>query len=272
MKKHRLTGASLVTALLSASFSARAAAWVAQSSSADAPRLLSRHLHTMMVADGRRQPTLIAPPRQTTRRQKQQLFSLFQSSASSSEKETIASGTDSRGETKEARTSVGKESGDASTKLDEKQHDFIVGYMNKHHTSLLKKFATIFSPIGREMAQANVFSGGSYSIEDAKLVNISTDQVSMQVVVQRRGKPTEQRSVSFPLATAVPVVPKRDAVLPPAVPEPVLQPRRPIDDVVRKLMRLCWMVDEDEAAVTGKLIQLAIQLGGAGVGELPENM
>lgn len=144
--------------------------------------------------------------------------------------------------------------------------------MNKHHAPLLQKFAATFSPIGREMAKANVFSGGSYAIEDAQLVDIAADELTLNVVVRRRGKPAEPRTVSFPLAAAVPVVAKRDAVLPLAVPPAVLQPRRAIDDVVRKLLRLCWMVPDEGAAVTGKLIQLAIQLGGAGVGELPENM
>jgi hypothetical protein len=44
----------------------------------------------------------------------------------------------------------------------------------------------------------------------------------------------------------------------------------PIDDMVRRLNRLCWIVNKPKA--TGKLLQLAIQLGGAGVGELKENM
>ena len=46
-----------------------------------------------------------------------------------------------------------------------------------------------------------------------------------------------------------------------------------LDRMVRKLCRLCWMVGQPE--VTGKLIQLAIQLGQQeqeSVGKLPENM
>jgi adenylate kinase len=43
-----------------------------------------------------------------------------------------------------------------------------------------------------------------------------------------------------------------------------------IDDIVRRLCRLCWIVKKPE--VTGKLIQLAIQLGGAGIGKVPESM
>jgi hypothetical protein len=44
----------------------------------------------------------------------------------------------------------------------------------------------------------------------------------------------------------------------------------PVDDMVRRLNRLCWIVNKP--AATGKLIQLALQLGGAGVGDLKENM
>lgn len=43
-----------------------------------------------------------------------------------------------------------------------------------------------------------------------------------------------------------------------------------IDDIARRLCRLCWIVNKPE--VTGKLLQLAIQLDGAGIGKLPENM
>lgn len=45
---------------------------------------------------------------------------------------------------------------------------------------------------------------------------------------------------------------------------------KPIDNLVRRLNRFCWIVNKP--AITGKLIQLAIQLGGDGVGELKENM
>jgi adenylate kinase len=44
----------------------------------------------------------------------------------------------------------------------------------------------------------------------------------------------------------------------------------PVDDLVRRLNRLCWIVNKPET--TGKLIQLAIQIGGKGVGEVRENM
>ena len=44
----------------------------------------------------------------------------------------------------------------------------------------------------------------------------------------------------------------------------------PVDDVVRRLNRLCWIVNEP--STTGKLIQMGVQIGGAGVGEIKENL
>ena len=44
----------------------------------------------------------------------------------------------------------------------------------------------------------------------------------------------------------------------------------PIDYIVRRLCRFCWIVKKPEA--TGKFIQLAIQIGDSKIGKLPENM
>jgi len=44
----------------------------------------------------------------------------------------------------------------------------------------------------------------------------------------------------------------------------------PIDDIVRRLCRLCWIVNEPDT--TGKLFQLGMQLGGKDIGRLKENM
>ena len=82
---------------------------------------------------------------------------------------------------------------------------------------------------------------------------------------------TSELKLSVKRYGATPVVQRRNAIkMPPSAPPSVLQPRLPMDDLVRKLLRLCWMVDEP--TMTGKLMQLAIQLGGDGVGKLPENM
>jgi hypothetical protein len=44
----------------------------------------------------------------------------------------------------------------------------------------------------------------------------------------------------------------------------------PVDDMVRRLNRLCWIVNHKP--VTGRLLQMAIQIGGAGIGKLNDNM
>lgn len=62
-----------------------------------------------------------------------------------------------------------------TTKLDESQIDFIMGYMNKHHTNVLIKFTQVFTSLGEIQMKKNAFSGGSYEIVDAKLVGIYFD-------------------------------------------------------------------------------------------------
>lgn len=56
--------------------------------------------------------------------------------------------------------------------LNDNQIEFTIGYMNKHHRDVLKSFAQVFSPLGAIQVKKNAFSGGSYEIEDAKLVGI----------------------------------------------------------------------------------------------------
>jgi hypothetical protein len=160
-------------------------------------------------------------------------------------------------------------------KLDKDQLDFVLGYLNKHESDLLKAFAEAFSPLGSEMATANTWSGGSYAIGVSKIVNIHEDTITLEVEIERRGKGREVRTVEFS-TTAAEAAPERARYyrkLPP-IPETdernIFHPRLPMDDLSRKLCRLCWIVDKP--AVTGRLIQLAIQLGGAGIGKLPENM
>jgi hypothetical protein len=50
----------------------------------------------------------------------------------------------------------------------------------------------------------------------------------------------------------------------------LLNDLNPIDDIVRRLCRLCWIVNEAET--TGKLFQLGIQLGGTNIGKIQDNM
>jgi hypothetical protein len=39
----------------------------------------------------------------------------------------------------------------------------------------------------------------------------------------------------------------------------------PVDDMVRRLNRLCWIANQPKT--TGRLIQLGIQIGGSGMGD-----
>lgn len=157
--------------------------------------------------------------------------------------------------------------------LDAKQLDFVLGYLNKHHGDLLQEFAKAFSVLGSEMAKANAYSGGSFAIHSANVTDITNDEIALAVAIQRRGrKEPEQRTVTFPLDAHPVGARERYYDLQPPIESTTtpLVPVLPIDAMVRKLGRLCWIVQQPD--VSGKLIQLAFQLGGAGIGELPENM
>jgi adenylate kinase len=160
--------------------------------------------------------------------------------------------------------------------LTDQQTDFCLGYLNQHHGPFLYTIATSLSEVADEMAQANAWSGGSYAIINATAEAISTNDMTLNIVVQKRGGRIETRRVSVPLnPTDVTAVRRRLKTVPPPVPEvngdnDTDDSRLPIDDVCRKLGRLAWMVGHPD--VSGKLIQLAIQLDGAGIGKLPENM
>lgn len=160
--------------------------------------------------------------------------------------------------------------------LTEEQRDFVRGYLNKHHTPFLLALVTAFSEIGTEMAQANVWSGGSYTVPSAALVDVTATHVTLEATIQRRGPPdkAETRRVTLSLDA----VPERrracdmDSPMIAAAADNAnpLRPATSIDRLVRSLCRWAWMVRQP--AVTGQLLQLAWQLGGAGIGKLPDNM
>ena len=144
-----------------------------------------------------------------------------------------------------------------------------MGYLNKHHGSTLIKFADAFSELGSEMAKANTWSGDSFTIQKATLVDLNEKEFVLDVMVEKRGKGASQEQVRIAL-DADPVVERQRAYGNlPQVPHDDKE-RLPIDDVVRRLNRLCWIVKD--IAVTGKLTQLAIQMGGSTLPKLPENM
>jgi hypothetical protein len=81
--------------------------------------------------------------------------------------------------------------------LDAQQLDFAMGYLNKHHGDTLRAFAETFSELGVEQAKRNAWSGGSYTIQASKMVNINVQQFELEVSIQLRNKkePTIQRVV-----------------------------------------------------------------------------
>jgi len=154
--------------------------------------------------------------------------------------------------------------------LDAEQLDFTMGYLNKHHSDMLTTFADAFTVLGEEAAKRNKFSGGSFKILDAKIVGLDSAKLDLEVTVKDRNKPEPMiEKTSVPL-DADPIVSKQRTFKPiPNVVE-LVETVNPVDALVRRLNRLAWMADYPE--VTGKLIQLGIQIGGGGVGELKENM
>lgn len=90
---------------------------------------------------------------------------------------------------------------ESTATLDGKQLDFTLGYLNKHHPDLLIAFAETFSSLGIEKAKKNAWSGGSYKIEDAKIVHIDTMSMELDVTVVERSRSSRNERVTFELGT-----------------------------------------------------------------------
>jgi hypothetical protein len=178
---------------------------------------------------------------------------------------------------------------DIKHEISNTQRDFVMGYMNKHHTSFNIAVVQTFSAIGTEISKANAWSGGSYIIQNATFSDISLHQNYMifNVTIRRRSQSflPEYRHVQISL-DADPIRPvSSSSSRATRIGSPMnmaaitkerglsMIPTTPIDDLVRKLCRLCHKIPEQQhIVVTGKLIQLAIQLNGIGIGKLPDNM
>ena len=85
--------------------------------------------------------------------------------------------------------------------LDEKQLDFILGYLNKHHGNVFVSFAETFSMLGAEKAKKNAWSGGSYMILSATIVDINTESFELDVEIQERSKESTVKRVVIELGT-----------------------------------------------------------------------
>lgn len=150
--------------------------------------------------------------------------------------------------------------------LDDKQADFCRGYLNKHHSDVLCLFAEAYSEIGAEMSGKNAFSGGSFKIVQSKVTDVSAERLDMEVTVQERSRPEPTvRTVSIQLDSDF-VYKRREFQSLPPIPD---MPRTAVDNLVRRLVRLCNQVNRPD--VTGKLTQMGIQFGSS-VGYLKENL
>ena len=163
-----------------------------------------------------------------------------------------------------------------TTELSEGQRTFVMGYINQHHRSTFNiPMVTTFSPVGIEMAKANVWSGGSYVIVDAVLVNVSVIRgMEWNVTIQRRSSLPQHQLVHMSVDAVPNPGRRRDGpwIMPPLSSSSSLRiiATTPIDDLVRRLCAWSYMIDQP--TLTGKFIQLALQLDGIGIGKLPENM
>lgn len=163
----------------------------------------------------------------------------------------------------------GSETG-TSDHFDEKQLDFTMGYLNKHHSDLLTDFAAVFTDIGEEKAKRNAFSGGSFQIQGAEIVGLDAESIDLDVTVKVRSEPEPKvERVAMKLDVDPIKAAQRQYKTLPLIP-PSESGTNHVDDFVRRMNRLCLIVNQP--AVTGKLIQLAIKIGGEGVGELRPNM
>ena len=182
-----------------------------------------------------------------------------------------------------------------TTTMNDKQLDFCMGYLNKHHTDLLILFAEVYSDLGRIKVKKNAFSGGSYKIDNAKIVNIDNDNIYLDVTINERGKVSnveDQVVVSLdsdPIASMQreypthPTIPLQDlctvfdAANRMVDANDLNQCNNAVDFFVRRMNRLCNIVRKHD--VTGKLIQLGIQIGDHngqnghhGVGYIQDNL
>jgi hypothetical protein len=148
-----------------------------------------------------------------------------------------------------------------------------MGYLNKHEGDVLLAFAETFSELGSIKSKKNGWSGGSYVLEEAKIVSIDSQAMGLEVTVQERSKPAGVQAVSIDLdatpAVATTRKSKSEMMMKPVAPREDLD-MHPVDDMIRRLNRLCWIVNKPKT--TGRLIQMGIQIGGDGVGKIKDNM
>jgi hypothetical protein len=162
-----------------------------------------------------------------------------------------------------ARLSLFASSTKTTEYLTDEQLSFCKAYLNEHHQSdVLLPFIQAFTEVGATFNKKNMWMANSYSILDANVTDVTSSSIVMDVNIQEGGKQRRER-VEVPL-DAKPIDTKNFKDLPPI--DPMCLGGTPIDDFVRRINRLCNIVKAYKA--TGKMIQMGVQLGGAGVGKL----
>lgn len=76
-----------------------------------------------------------------------------------------------------------------------------MGYLNKHHSDMLRAIVETFSELGQEQKKKNAWSGGSYQIEKATVVGIDAMSMALDATIQERGKQPTTRRVTIELGT-----------------------------------------------------------------------
>lgn len=156
--------------------------------------------------------------------------------------------------------------------LDEKQIEFCKAYLNEHHKAdVLLPLTRAFSELGTKSIKKNMWQGGSYSFVDAQVADITSEALLVDVAVEEGMTPKTER-VAIPMdGDPVKGMARKYKTLPPIEPRKLARAADlPIDDFIRRMIRLCNIVKAYGA--TGKMIQMGVQLGGKGVGQLRDDL
>jgi hypothetical protein len=156
--------------------------------------------------------------------------------------------------------------------LNDDQLEFCTAYINEHHkVDILLPFTRAFSTLGVTSIQMNMWMGGSYTIMDATITDITTNDLYILANVQD-GQKMVNESIAISLnAHPISGMLKTYSTLP-KLDTSVLDHASsiPIDNFCRRMIRLCNIVKAYSA--TGKMIQMGVQLGGKGVGKLRNDL
>jgi hypothetical protein len=156
--------------------------------------------------------------------------------------------------------------------LNDDQLEFCTAYFNEHHKiDILLPFTRAFSKLGVTSIQKNMWMGGSYTIMDATITDITSNDLHILANVQDKQKLVNE-SIAISLdAHPISGMLKTYPTLP-VLDTSVLDHASsiPIDNFCRRMIRLCNIVKAYSA--TGKMIQMGVQLGGKGVGKLRNDL